>query len=91
MTEDGLAHRRKRLLFQSRRRGTKESDLILGGFARAWLDRLDEAQLDRFDSLLEQSDPDLLTWITGVKPPPPAHDHDVMRLIKDFKNTISRH
>lgn len=90
MTEDRLALRRKRLLFQSMRRGTKESDLILGGFAKAWLDRLDEAQIDRFEALLEQSDPDLLAWITGLAPTPAEHDHDVMHLIRKFKSVLSR-
>lgn len=88
MTDDRLALRRKRLLFRSVRRGTKESDLIIGGFAQAWLSRLDEQQLDRFEALLEQNDPDLLSWILGLKSPPPAHDHDVIRLIQNFKNSI---
>jgi antitoxin CptB len=90
MSDDRLALRRKRLLFRSVRRGTKESDLIIGGFAQAWLPRLDEGQLDRFESLLEQNDPELLSWILGLKPPPPAHDHDVVRLIRSFKDSIPR-
>ena len=90
MTDDRLALRRKRLLFRSVRRGTKESDLIIGGFAQAWLQRLDERQLERFEALLEQNDPELLSWILGLKPPPPAHDNDVIRLIQDFKNSIPR-
>ena len=91
MIEDRLAARRRRLLFQSVRRGTKESDLILGGFAKAWVGRLDERQLDRFEALLQQNDPDLLAWVMGLKRPPERHDNDVLALIQEFKNTISRH
>ena len=90
MTDDWLAVRRKRLIFRSVRRGTRESDLIIGGFANAWLARLDEDQLDRFEALLEQNDPELLSWILGLTRPPPAHDHDVMALIQNFKDTIPR-
>lgn len=90
MAEDGCALQRRRLLFRSTRRGTKESDLIVGGFAKAWLERLDEAQLDRFEALLEQNDPDLLSWILGLRRPPAAHDHDVLGLIRNFKDSIPR-
>lgn len=86
---DRLAPRRKRLMFQSARRGTRESDLVLGGFARRHLAALSEDQLDRFEALLELNDPELLSWIVGLEPVPAAHDHDVMDLLKDFKKSIS--
>ncbi|MGH6974545.1 MAG: succinate dehydrogenase assembly factor 2, partial [Stellaceae bacterium] len=35
--EDGVEKQRKRLLYQSRHRGTKESDLFLGAFADNYL------------------------------------------------------
>lgn len=81
---DPLATRRKRLLYQSSRRGTKEADILLGGFARAHVDELDAAQLDRFESLLDASDVDLVEWITGRVAPPPGFDHDVMVLLRRF-------
>ncbi len=86
---DRLAPRRKRLMFQSARRGTHESDLVLGGFARRHLAALSEDQLDRFEALLDLNDPELLGLIIGLEPVPAAHDHDVMDLLKDFKKTIS--
>ncbi len=86
---DRRALRRKRLMFQSARRGTHESDLVLGGFARRHLATLSEDQLDRFEALLELNDPELLGWIMGLEAVPAAHDHDVMDLLKDFKKTIS--
>jgi antitoxin CptB len=76
--------RYRRLLFRCRHRGTQESDFILGGFADVHLADFDSAQLDRFEALLDCSDPDLFDWIFGVTPPPVQHDHDVMRLLRDF-------
>ena len=54
-----LTVRRKRLLYRSRYRGSLESDLFFGRFATTWLDRLDEAELARYEALLEESDHDL--------------------------------
>jgi antitoxin CptB len=79
--------RRKRLLFRSWHRGTREADLILGSFAEQHLAGFDEAQLDRYEALLEMSDPDLFDWITGRAPPPPECDHDVTRLLLAFRYT----
>jgi len=83
MSED-LDTRRKRLLFQSIYRGTKEADYLVGGFARAHLSVLTEAQLDRFEPLLDLEDSDLVAWMTGRTVPPAEIDHDVMGLMKDF-------
>ena len=77
---------RKRLLFRSWHRGTRESDLILGRFADAHLAGFDAGQLDRYQALLECSDVDLFDWITGRATPPPEHNHDVTRLLLSFSN-----
>ena len=84
--------RRKRLLFRSWNRGTQESDLILGSFAETFLTCLDSTQLDRLEALLDCTDTDLFDWIFGGSAPPPEHDHDVMRLLRDFRvRSRSRH
>jgi len=78
---------RKRLLFRSLRRGTKESDLVIGGFARACLADLNDGQLRRFEALLEQNDPDVLAWVIGIERPPPEFDTDVLGLIRKHRNS----
>ena len=50
----------------------------------------DEGQLDRFEALLECEDADLFDWVSRRTVPPPAHDHDVMRLLLAFRSTPSR-
>ena len=77
--------RRKRLLFRSWHRGTREADLILGSFAEANLPAFDGARLDDYEALLECPDADLLDWITGRVAPPPEHDTDVTRLLLAFR------
>ena len=83
--DHSLDIRRKKLLFRSVRRGTKESDMVIGAFAQACLGELDSRQLDRFEALLEQNDQDLLGWVSGTLPVPPEHDNDVLNLLQTFK------
>jgi antitoxin CptB len=80
-----LDDRRKRLLYRSRYTGTKETDLLLGGFAAAHLGTFDAAQLDRFERLLTEPDPQIFDWASGRTAVPPQHDNDVMRFLKNFK------
>ena len=56
MTErssEGLDVRRRRLLFRAWRRGVRETDLIVGRFADAYIDKFDEPSLDAFERLIE--------------------------------------
>jgi antitoxin CptB len=72
---------RKRLLFRSWHRGSRELDLILGGFAERHLAALDRDQLDRYGRLLENSDPDVYDWLTGCAPWPDGIGEDLWRLL----------
>jgi antitoxin CptB len=82
---ESLTVRRKRLLYQSRYRGRLEGDLLFGGFAARHLASLSAAQLERYEALLRESDHDLFAWIAGRQPVPERHDHDVFRLLQDFR------
>jgi antitoxin CptB len=79
--------RRKRLLFRSWHRGTREADLILGSFAEAHLRDFDAGGLDQYEALLACPDPDLFDWIAGRATPPPEYDTDVTRLLLTFRYT----
>jgi len=80
----GLDARRKRLLFRSWHRGTRELDLIMGRFADAWLDRLEPADLDAYEWLLEVPDQELFRWVTGEQPVPEAADTPLFRKLRAF-------
>jgi antitoxin CptB len=54
-------------------------DLLLGSFADAHLPDFSKAQLDAYESLMTENDPDLYNWITGIEPVPEEQDSDVMR------------
>eukprot|EP00013_Stygamoeba_regulata_P000914 CAMPEP_0177628262 /NCGR_PEP_ID=MMETSP0447-20121125/38_1 /TAXON_ID=0 /ORGANISM="Stygamoeba regulata, Strain BSH-02190019" /LENGTH=131 /DNA_ID=CAMNT_0019129499 /DNA_START=148 /DNA_END=543 /DNA_ORIENTATION=+ len=62
---------RKRLFYQSHKRGMKENDLLLGTFANRVLEQLSREELEGYDLLLQQPDPDVYNWITGKMELPP--------------------
>jgi antitoxin CptB len=84
-----LETRRQKLRFRAQRRGFQEADLMFGAFADAHLDRLDAAQLDRFEALLAVPDWQVYDWLTGSGPPPNEFDTDVFQLLRDYRNNLS--
>ena len=55
-------------------------DLLLGSFAEAQIMGFDETQLDQFEKLLENPDPDLYDWKSGRVAPSPEEQGPVMTL-----------
>jgi len=80
--------RRKRLLFRSRQRGMLETSLLLRAFAERHLADLDGDGLDRFETLLDANDNDILDWVVGKKALPDAIDATLINLIKNFRKNI---
>ncbi len=57
--------RLKRLLYQSWHRGCKETDFLLGRFARARLSSMDDDTLELYEQFIKESDWDIYAWLTG--------------------------
>jgi antitoxin CptB len=77
--------RRKRIKFRAWRRGFREIDLILVGFADAHISSLDEGGLNAFEALLDAPDQDVYNWIVGREAPPAAYDTPTLGLIRSFR------
>jgi antitoxin CptB len=86
-SESAADIRRKRLLFRSWHRGTREADLILGSFAEQHLNQFDDPMLDQYEALLECSDAEMFDWINRRCPPPPEFETPVTRLLLAFRFT----
>ena len=82
MTEDT---RRKKLNFRAWRRGFREMDLLMGSFADATLESLDEAGLDEFERLLAVPDWEVYAWLIGQKSVPPNHAGPVLDQLIAFR------
>ncbi|WP_319773943.1 succinate dehydrogenase assembly factor 2 [Breoghania sp.] len=83
-SSDGLDARRKRILFRCWHRGTKEMDLLLGGFCDAHIADLSEEDMDALEHLMDAADADLLDWLTGRKPAPAEYDTAMFRAVMAF-------
>lgn len=84
---EDLSLRRRRLRYRAWHRGTKEMDLLLGPFADARLEVMDEAELDRFETLIGEADTDLLKWLMGQEPAPADADHELLAELLTFRTS----
>ena len=62
--------RLKRLRFRSWHRGTKEADLMVGGFYDRFSSGWNDEEIDWYESLLDEEDVDIMAWAIGNKPAP---------------------
>jgi antitoxin CptB len=69
-TMSDLDFRQRRLAFRAWHRGTREADLMIGGFADAHAASWGIAEIDWFEALLEQQDVDIMAWAIGKAEPP---------------------
>ncbi len=79
-----LDPRRRKILFRSWHRGTREMDLIMGRFADARIGELTDAELDDFERLIEVPDRDLFAWVTSKADTPANYDTTCFRSLKTF-------
>ena len=59
-----LSIKRKKLLFQSTHRGTKELDVLIGKFVSKHIDKLNTKDLNCLDNILKFNDMDLYMVLT---------------------------
>jgi antitoxin CptB len=76
-----LETRRKRLIHRSRYTGMKETDLLLGSFAVQYVPSFSAAELDAYERLLAEQDPDIFDWATGRRAAPEEHNTPVLKLL----------
>ena len=74
--------RLKRLRFRAWHRGTREADLLIGGYFDACSAGWGEAEMDWFEALLEEQDVDVMAWAIGTAAPPARFDGEMMRRLK---------
>jgi len=81
---DPLEVRRKRLMFRSSYRGMKELDLVIGAFAKAFVNTFNSDSLRQFEAILDVPDSDLLDWLCLKSEIPAEMNSDVMQSLMNF-------
>ncbi|MEM6682861.1 MAG: succinate dehydrogenase assembly factor 2 [Pseudomonadota bacterium] len=69
----------RRLKFRASHRGTKEADLMLGGYVYSRAQSFTDSDLDWLEALMMQQDVDIMAWIMGKQAPPAAFDTPMMQ------------
>jgi antitoxin CptB len=75
----------KKLLYRSNHRGTKEMDLLIGGFANENLYKLNSDELKEFELLLNFTDKELSSWLVDNKKNIDLENFSISKKIKEFK------
>lgn len=73
-----LTHRLKRLRFRAEHRGTKEADMIVGGFFAAHSAGWSEAEVAWYEALMDEQDVDILAWALAAADVPAQWQGDMM-------------
>ena len=76
---------KKKIIYRSNYRGTKEMDKLLGAFTRKYLDKLDVKDLDELIKLLEIDDNNLYNFYNGLNTDIEFEDNKINNLFKNFK------
>jgi antitoxin CptB len=76
--------RMKRLRFRAWHRGTREADLLIGGFFDSAAPEWQETELGWFEALLEEQDVDIMAWAIGTATPPERFEGPLMRRMRQL-------
>ena len=82
--------RKKRLRYRCWHRSSREADLLLGRFADKNLAIFGETDLNQFEALLNEADPDIWDWVVGRKPVPAMLDDGIMESLKIFSSQLKK-
>jgi antitoxin CptB len=84
MTSADLDIRRRRAAYRAAHRGTKEMDWLLGKYAAARLDQMNDPELAEFEEFLAAPDPDLQHWIMDPTAIPDDRYAALVRVLRGF-------
>ena len=84
MTAD-IEQIKKKIIYRSNYRGTKEMDKLLGAFTNKYLDQLDYNDLSELIRLLEIDDNNLYNFYNGLETNIKFENNKINNLFKNFK------
>ena len=76
---------KKKIIYRSNYRGTKEMDKLLGAFTYKYIDQLSYEDLNQLIKLLEIDDNNLYNFYNGLKTNLKFEDNKINNLFKNFK------
>jgi antitoxin CptB len=80
----------KKLLYRSNHRGTKEMDLLIGGFAKENLESLNVDELKEFELIINYTDKKLNSWLVDNITDSDLEKFSISKKIKEFKLILDK-
>ncbi len=84
MTAD-IEQIKKKIIYRSNYRGTKEMDKLLGAFINKYLDELDYEDLNELIKFLEIDDNNLYNFYNGLETNIKFEENKINNLFRNFK------
>jgi antitoxin CptB len=80
----------KRLAWRAHHRGTKEADMLIGGFFDAHHQQWGSRERALFEEMLEEQDVDIMAWAHGTAKPPERFAGTMIEALKklDYIRTV---
>ena len=79
---------KKRIIYRSTYRGTKEMDKLLSSFTKKYINTLNDTELNNLNNLLNIDDENLYKLNQGQETTIMINDNAVTKLFKNFKYKI---
>ena len=76
---------KKKIIYRSNYRGTKEMDKLLGAFTKKYIDQLDNKDLVDLENLLEIDDDELYNFYNGLSTSVKFKENNINILFKNFE------
>jgi antitoxin CptB len=76
---------KKKIIYRSNYRGTKEMDKLLGAFTKKYIDQLSLNDLSDLEELLNVDDTNLYNFYNGLDSDVKFKDNNITYLFKNYK------
>ena len=78
---------KKKIIYRSNYRGTKEMDKLLGALTKKYINQLNQDELIDLEKLLDIDDSSLYNFFNGIENEIKFDETNVLKLFKNFKYT----
>ena len=76
---------KKKIIYRSNYRGTKEMDKLLGAFTKKYINQLNQEELIDLEKLLNIDDSSLYNFFNGIDNEIKFDETNILKLFKNFK------
>ena len=80
-----ITNLKKRLIYRSQYRGTKEMDKLIGSFVQSNIDKFNKNQLNELEKFLDIDDDTLYKFYNGLPFENDIVVSEILKFFKDFK------